>query len=187
MKKRALFGGSFDPFHLGHLGMISLLKEAALVDCVQVMPCKQSPHKLDKKYTASEHRLAMAELALADGEIKGFAKVDDYELQQAEVSYTYKTLDFLNESYPDDEIVLVVGADQWASFDRWVKNNQILENHSLIVFGRHGQEMVKHPRVSYLEYGNPASATMIREGRKWEEMLTPSVIGYIKKNGLYGA
>jgi len=166
--------------------MASLLLGKGIADCVHIMPCYQSPHKLGKVYTEASHRLEMVRRALRDAKLGAGVEVDDYEVRGGEVSFTYKTLAYLKEKYADD-VILVIGADQWVNFDRWVKYDEILKNHQLVVFKR-GDDVVEETEgVCVVEYENLASSTAIRAGHNWDEMLTASVIEYIKEFELYSS
>ena len=109
--RRALFGGSFDPFHLGHLGLVKSLLREGIADHVTIMPCKQSPHKLDRLPVADHHRLRMIELSLEGLSFRSQVDVSEYELNKEGVSYTSETLRDLQANYPKDELSLVIGAD----------------------------------------------------------------------------
>jgi len=183
--RRALFGGSFDPFHLGHFGLVEVLLTERIVDHVTIMPCKQSPHKLDRLPAADHHRLRMIELSLRGVSFRSQVEVSEYELRKEGVSYTSETLRELQSSHPEDEWSLVIGADQWLSFDRWHECSYIREHFGVIVFGRDAHEAVVGEGLVFVPYQRDVSSTKIRLGERSKASLTPSVIGYIRECNLY--
>ena len=87
-KRIALFGGSFDPVHLGHLEIARSAVDQLRLDEVRFIPCRISPHKTAEPPASSQARLEMLRLALAD---HSWAKIDDTELEEPPPSYSYKT------------------------------------------------------------------------------------------------
>lgn len=111
-----IYGGTFDPIHHGHLRLALEISDALSVDRVHLMPCHIPPHRGSTGAT-SEQRLELIRLAI-DGESR--LCVDDRELRRAGASFTADTLRQLRaESGPDQPLVMVVGTDAFAAFDRW--------------------------------------------------------------------
>jgi nicotinate-nucleotide adenylyltransferase len=188
---RALLGGSFDPFHNGHLAIVNALLSRRLADRVLVVPAYRSPHK---KAPAVEgrHRLQMARLALAD---VAAAEVSSLELERGGVSYTIETVEELIGQEPGDAIRLVLGADSVQDFFRWRSPERILELVEIVVFARPGcpQELpaeiaARAHLVS--DFAVPVSATQVRAaltaGRQPVEMVPAAVLAYIAAHTLYG-
>ena len=191
--KIAIYGGSFNPIHLGHINLAHSLIKQGLVDEVWLMVSPQNPLKRNDSTSESldiseyTHRLKMAKLAC-----KGIAGiwVSDFESHLPVPSYTITTLTELSATYPQHQFCLVIGADNWERFGRWYKSEEIIENYPLMVYRRPGCEIVVpeklSERVSVVETPlYDVSSTEIRNHQK-TDMLTPSVLKYIRKNHLYG-
>lgn len=133
--RRALFGGSFDPVHKGHVSLASELQKALRLDEVIVMPTGISPFKKDmtRRPASGADRLEMCRLAFAD---IPFVTVSDYEISRGGVSYTVDTVRYLRGLYPNDKLFLLVGGDMLASFDRWKNWQEILSMCSLAAVSR---------------------------------------------------
>lgn len=114
--KIGILGGSFDPIHNGHLHMAVKAHEEYELDEVWLIPAGHSPNKDEGKMTKAKDRLAMCRLAAA---FYPFLKVSDIEMISEERSYTYRTIQKLKESYPDDEWYFIMGADSLDYFDQW--------------------------------------------------------------------
>ncbi len=186
----AFFGGSFDPFHNGHLSIVRALRERRLCDELLVAPAALSPGK-DAPTAAGEHRLAMAEAALAGLER---VAVSDLDLRRDGPSYTVDTLASLRRARPEARLILVIGADAWRDFDDWREPRRILSLAEVVVFPRGGvRELPERPgaRVHVLEdFEEPVSATELRarlaRGEPVADRLPPAVDAYIRRHGLYG-
>ncbi|MDE7303085.1 MAG: nicotinate (nicotinamide) nucleotide adenylyltransferase [Oscillospiraceae bacterium] len=133
--RRAIFGGSFDPVHKGHVSLASELQKALRLDEVIVMPTGISPFKKDmeRRPASGEDRLEMCRLAFAD---MPFVTVSDYEISQGGVSYTVDTVRHFHGLYPDDKLFLLVGGDMLMSFDRWRSWQEILSMCGLAAVSR---------------------------------------------------
>ena len=184
----AIFGGSFDPIHIGHINLATEVLRAGLTSEVWFMVSPQNPHKQNCALSDENLRLRMVELAIKGND--GF-KACDFEFDQPRPSYTANTLAALERYYPDKEFVLLVGADNWEKFDKWYKADEILAKYELIVYPRGNEEVPQLPAgVTWL----PAklynvSSTMIREtvmdNGDIASFVTPSVAEFIKENRLY--
>ena len=113
--KTVVFGGSFDPVHVGHLSLALEVLRAGLAGEVWFMVSPHNPHKEENRLSDENVRLEMVRMAI-DG-MDGM-KACDFEFSLPRPSYTINTLSALEEAYPDREFVLLVGADNWAKFDR---------------------------------------------------------------------
>lgn len=132
-----VFGGSFDPIHLGHLIVAESCRQQAQLDQVLFMPCAMSPHKLDGAHGTDRQRLEMLDLAI--GGNRSFVR-SDMEIKRGGVSYTVETLEELSAQSPDNEWFFVMGGDSLESFATWKDPQKILELASPIVVNRPGSE-----------------------------------------------
>ncbi len=133
--RRAIFGGSFDPVHKGHVSLVSELKKALELDEIIVMPTGISPFKKDmeRRPASGADRLETCRLAFAD---MPFATVSDYEISRVGVSYTFDTVRHFRSLYPNDKLFWLVGGDMLKSFDRWKNWQEILSMCTLAAVSR---------------------------------------------------
>lgn len=164
IKKVGIFGGSFNPIHIGHLALANYLCEFSHLDEVWFMVSPQNPLKRNDKLWDDELRLELAHLATED--YPKF-KVCDIEFQLPRPSYTIHTLNALKEAYPGHEFTLLIGADNWKLFPHWKASDEIIAHHKVLVYPRPGYEIDENelpPSVSLVH--TPlleVSSTFIRE------------------------
>jgi len=194
-----LFGGTFDPIHIGHLVGAQVAMEEARLDQVLFMPAGVNPLKAGKRITPGTHRLEMVRLAIEDH--PQFA-LSDWELRQGGLSFTANTLEHLHAEHPQAELFLLMGADNVQLLPRWRHVDRILELATILALTRpgfdlavHGERLrAQHPeladRMQYVAMpGLEVSSTWIRErlarNRTVAHLLPPSVIRYSEGNKLY--
>lgn len=184
-----VFGGSFNPPHLGHLFMAEYIRDDQDLDRIVWIPAYRPPHKLDEAMLSSRHRLAMLRLAVAGN---AAFEISDVELVRGGVSYTLHTLEQLRSDDEDDELSLIIGSDTYADFHTWHRPEEVLKIADLLVYPRHGvpartrqrfpANMLDAPEI-------PISSTEIRRrvrtGRTIRYFVTDSVREYIDENGIY--
>ncbi|MFT4175991.1 MAG: nicotinate (nicotinamide) nucleotide adenylyltransferase [Luteolibacter sp.] len=182
----ALFGGTFDPVHLGHLHMARLAKEALALDEVRFIPCQISPHKTGTLPASPEDRLEMLRLATAD---LPWATLDDLELRRPGPSFSYQTAEEIAARFPDARLFWVMGGDQWSALPRWKHPEKIAALVEFIVIARND---TPQPRPGYrmhrISNEHPASSTEIRmalAAGKPAPWLHPAVSEWIGKRHLY--
>ncbi len=189
-KKVALFGGSFNPIHIGHLALANFICENKYVDELWFLLTPENPLKKSDNLVNEQLRLKMVELAI-DSYSKFF--VSDFEFQLPRPSYTINTLRALERKYPNYEFYWVLGADNWLIIDKWKDSDQIIKDFNLIIYPRMGYTIEENTLPKNVVYINSpiieVSSTFIRENiRKGKDMLYflhPSVSGFIKQNSLY--
>lgn len=130
-----VFGGSFDPIHLGHLILAENCRQQANLDRVLFMPCAMSPHKLNGAHGTDRQRIEMLDLAI--GGHRSFVR-SDMEIKRGGVSFTVETLRELSEAQRDSEFFFLMGADSLDSFSSWRDPEEILKLAKPIVVGRPG-------------------------------------------------
>lgn len=137
----ALFGGSFDPVHLGHINAVrSLLESEIAPDRVIIMPAFVNPFKAGintENRADCGQRLEMCRLAF--GQLPR-CYVSDYEIKKGCISYTSDTLEYLKSTYPDDELVLTVGSDSLATLPTWNKADYIISTARIAAVSRSEEE-----------------------------------------------
>ena len=128
-----IYGGTFDPVHLGHLVLAESCREACALDEVWFMPAAISPHKQTRPVTPGKQRLEMLRFAIA-GHTQ--FKLSSWELDRPGPSYTVETLRHLKQEDPDRELFLLMGADSLADFPAWREPQEILKLAQLVVVNR---------------------------------------------------
>ncbi|MGA2296500.1 MAG: nicotinate (nicotinamide) nucleotide adenylyltransferase [FCB group bacterium] len=146
MKKIGIIGGTFNPVHLAHLIIAEQFTNELQLDTCYFFPCFISPFKTDvasKTENVAEHRLQMLKLATQSN--PKFI-VDDFEIVQKGISYTYNTILYLKEKEPDSKFYLLIGSDQALSFKQWSNWEKILESVQVCVAFR-ADDLEKEPEI----------------------------------------
>lgn len=138
MKKRAFFGGTFDPVHNGHIAIARTLLEQFGLDEFTFIPAFHAPHKTRLMPTSAYDRYAMLCLATEDDDR---IKVSQMEFETPDEPYSVQTLPKLNAMYPDDRIFFVMGADSWMDIRTWREWETVLSLTDHIVMTRPGREI----------------------------------------------
>lgn len=196
MLKTAIFGGTFNPPHNGHIAMLSGIAELPEIENILVMPANVPPHKAGD-IAAAEHRVNMCKAAFG-----GIKKVQIclLELEMQGKSYTLNTLERLKQQGLENP-VLVIGADSLVNFYKWYGYEQILNMAELYVYPRPGissEEVLKSKtalqskgaNITLLNFTPPnISSTMVRElvlnQNNINDLVPNTVAEYIKEHGLY--
>lgn len=132
-----IYGGSFNPIHLGHTQLAQWLVENGCVDAVWLMLSPQNPLKTAENLMDDDTRLLLARVAVEATKCRDI-QVCDFEFGLPRPSYTADTLAALRKAYPEHEFVLVIGADNWLMFSQWVRPDEILSHHNIIIYPRPG-------------------------------------------------
>lgn len=179
-----ILGGSFDPIHHGHLILARAAKEELALDCILFVPANRSPHKTETKPATAQDRLEMVRLALQDEE--GF-EVSDVELKRPAPSYTVDTISELKRSHPQDDFVLLIGADNVAKFDTWREPDEIRRLAKIAVLAR-ANHAAPHdwPVVRRLiDISSTDIRARVAAGRSIRYLTPDSVCDYIAAQSLY--
>lgn len=186
--KIGIFGGTFDPVHLGHIIAVQEVKLKFNLDEVVFIPARQSPHK-EVKPSGDDDRVEMVKRAIAGYES---FRLDNVELQREGRSFTYDTALYLKEKYPEDELYFLMGTDQYESFEKWYRYEDLLKMMKFIVMMRHSDDMeIASPFIRADQLVMEISSTLIRtrieNDLPFRHFLDASVYEYIKENALYEA
>ena len=193
MKRIGIFGGSFNPIHLGHTALAAYICEQGLVDEVWLMVSPQNPLKRDSALLDESERLAMARLAVAPYPM---LRACDFEFTLPRPSYTYHTLQALRKAYPDHEFSLIIGEDNWQCFNRWYRGEDIARETPIIVYPRDVEGKLKVFSAMHeiplslglpklLPYSSTEVRACIAQGDDTSHMLHPDVAQYIKERQHY--
>lgn len=198
-----IFGGTFNPPHMGHVTMARAAVEALGLDKLLVIPAGIPPHKqLPAGGASSEQRFEMA--LLMAGAVGKCAVADDRELHREGKSFTSDTLLQLRQEYSEDELWLLMGSDMFLSLHTWHEPEIVCREANIAAFSRCEEderaafeaqkanlETLFNARVAILDNPNviEVSSTELRNGlpvEKGEELLPAAVWGYVQRHGLYG-
>lgn len=186
--RTAIFGGSFDPVHCGHVALARAVRDSGLADEVWFLVTPLNPHKQGNMLTDEGERLAMVRLAIAREQ---GIEASDFEFHLPRPSYTVNTLDALEGAFPGREFLLLMGADNWKKIDRWYKGDEIVSRFGVIVYPR-GEGAVPTLPINVKWLQAPLydiSSTEIRRalsvGGDVSQWLHPDVEKYIKEKNLY--
>jgi nicotinate-nucleotide adenylyltransferase len=188
VERVALFGGSFDPVHRGHLFLAEQAVEACSLDRVVFLPCWKSPHKAGREISDSGDRVAMLEIAT---EGIDWAEVSRWEVEREEPSYSWMTAEYFAKELEDDaELFWIVGTDQWEVIETWAKPEVLARLLTFVVFPRGGVAEPKEGfRMVLVDASFDASSTEVRRrvgaGESCGELLEPGVEELIEERGLY--
>ncbi|MBL7066565.1 MAG: nicotinate (nicotinamide) nucleotide adenylyltransferase [Candidatus Marinimicrobia bacterium] len=189
-----LYGGTFDPPHLGHLAIAEYIRDKLNIETVLFIPAYIAPHKIKYSVSSVEDRLKMLQLAVSDHSGLQISKV---EIQRKGVSYSIDTIRQIKEGMDikSKDLYILIGADSFLEFHTWRDPDKILEESSVLVAGRPGfdiREVSEEFRNKIQVVSAPLidiSATMIRqrirEGKSIRSLVPALVEDYILRKGLY--
>ena len=194
-KRIALYGGTFDPVHSGHLEIARKVSELFEIEKVLFIPAQVAPHKVGRPVTPSVHRYAMLALATQDDPR---LSISTFELEAPDRRYTVDTVEHFRTKFGDSaELFFIMGADSWSEITTWREWERLLKMINHIVVTRPGHEVdqtlpVPDARVFFTDaVMKDVSATSIRkaaaEGRvaELDQLVPEPVAEYIRKYELY--
>ncbi|MFO8175969.1 MAG: nicotinate-nucleotide adenylyltransferase [Gemmatimonadota bacterium] len=187
-RRLGLFGGSFDPPHIGHLVVAQDVVEALDLDRLLFIPAGNPPHKLDRSLAPAPLRLEMVQCLVAGDDRFGVSEV---ELSRSGPSYTVDTLRHYRDLHDEAELFFVMGADQAETFGSWREPETVKELATLVVMAREGMDppsgdFVTAP-VTRLDISSSAIRSRIRDGRPIRYLVPEIVRRIIESNRLYRA
>jgi len=203
MKKRGLFGGSFDPIHRGHVEPVLAAAEALGLEQVLYLPTARPPHKSDRDIAPALARYAMVELALLNHDR---LRVSDVEMTPGSAAYTIDSVAHFKSARPDVEWHYIVGSDAFVDLPHWRRGAELLKSVDFVVLARPGftlsdlisgsepeaRALLQQARVQCVENARvDISSTRLRHALTHDvdhelvTMLDPRVLRYIRKYGLY--
>lgn len=187
MKRIGLFGGTFDPLHIGHMIVAESVREAEKLDEVWFIPSHIPPHK-EKASVSSSDRFQMVRQSI---ETNDSFKVTDVELDREEPSYTLKTIRELKRQHPDVEFSFIIGGDMVESLHTWYKIDELIEEVSFIGVNRPGYSFdapyeLSEVEIPLLAISSSEVRARLEQNRTVRYMVPEPVYSYIKRKGLYG-
>ena len=197
--KIGLMGGTFDPIHLGHLATAESVRESFLLDEILFIPAARPPHKLGKRVTDENHRLAMTLLATRSNK---FFRVSDMELKRTGLSYTLDTMNELHKMFGSStELFFIIGADSLVDLSKWHAARELVEKCHFIAttrqgvdvdfsavenfFGSAAREHIHRVTTPGLEISSTDIREKVRLGRSIKYLVPEAVEEYILRERLY--
>ena len=180
MSRVGIYGGTFDPIHLGHLHVITQLIEKKLVDQLLVVPAGEPLLRENAPIATAQQRRAMCQLAVADlpAAVASKVQVNPIEVLRMGPSYAIDTVEAVAQNYPDDTIVLVIGQDAAEKLDQWHRIAELRGMVEFLIIGRPGYS------GDGVDIGAlNVAATTIRQGLSAD--VSSSVATFIRENNLY--
>lgn len=186
-----IFGGSFNPIHIGHAILANMLSQGHGLDSVWLMPSRMNPLKQNGYCQAPDaDRLEMCRIVASKCPA---VEVCDIEMHLPVPSYTYTTLCALREKYPERRFRLIIGSDNWEIFNQWRDTDRIINEFGVIIYERPGYpvkgDLPENVRIVDNLPQTLISSTIIRERVKKGEninfLVPEGVVNYIAGKGLY--
>lgn len=208
-----IFGGTFNPLHMGHINCVTTARSRLNLDKVVVVPAAQNPNKPPVEGPTSEQRLEMVKLGFQE---YAYVQIDDQELRRGGPSYTIQTIESYSKIVPPENLYLIIGLDQFEEFDKWKDFERILTLANLAVvtrpnytlpfseedlpqglrklvaaFDRQFIALTTGRSIEFLRAQDvDVSATDVRKrlrtGRNVDRHISIPVEEYIREHGLYG-
>ncbi len=187
-----VFGGTFDPPHVGHAVIARDLVAQGDLDTLVWMPARHPPHKPDGPFAGAGARLKMVRAA-----VEGVAAQDwsDIELAREGPSYMVDTLRLLRDEYSETDLVLIIGVDQFARFSEWKEPEEVARMAQLWILAREGQEPAdidpgvevdwRPVEVSRVDVSSSEVRRCVREGKRFQHLIPDGVAEIIEREGLY--
>lgn len=193
-----LFGGTFDPPHLGHLILASEARQQLRLTRLLWMLTPISPHKVGNAITEPERRIEMLNLALAD---EPAFELSTLELERPAPQYTIETLEILQRQNPASDLTLLLGADSLGGLHTWHRPADLVRVcHTIGVMRRPGEivhldaletilpgltEKVRFVDAPLLEISSREIRRRVKEGSEFRYFVPPAVFDYIQAHKLY--
>lgn len=184
--KTGIYGGSFNPIHNGHIAIARQMLTLASLDEVWLVVSPQNPLKQTTDLLDDSLRLEMTRRALLP-----YPKLiaSDYEFHLPRPSYMWNTLQSLERDYNDREFCLLIGADNWAVFDKWYNAQKIIAHYNIAIYPRPGycidpQSLPKNVRIvdtGLYDVSSTQVRHLISEGKDVSHLIPNNIIGLAER------
>jgi nicotinate-nucleotide adenylyltransferase len=191
LKRIGIFGGSFDPPHLGHLVIAELARRTLKLDVVYLIPAYQPPHKAGRHASTARDRLAMTKLSVRGN---SSLRVSDIEIRRRGVSYTVDTVKAFHRRFAAAELFLIIGSDSLRQFHSWKDPEGILALASLAVYRRpqrgsqrsnSSNRKLRWVKGPLMDLASSEIRQRLLHGKAIDEMVRENVLAYIIRKRLY--
>jgi len=189
MSNLGVFGGTFDPPHIGHLILAQSAYEKLNLEKVIFIPAGKQPHKQNRNTSPGDIRLEMLKLALSGDDR---FEISDIEIRSDDVSYSYKTIARLHDIDPESKLYFIIGGDNISDIETWMKPEEIFRHATVAaamrpeykLSGKYKDDVTlfEMPQVGV---SSSEIRNMIRGGRSIKYLVCEKVENYIMKNKLY--
>lgn len=195
--KIGLFGGTFDPIHIGHLIVMENVINTMNLDKIYILPNSNPPHKVQNKKTDINIRIKMVKEAISDNHK---IEINDYDYRNNSIHYTYQTIDYFKKTYPDDKFYFIIGEDSFLDIKKRKNYEQILKEN-LIVFKRYSEKnssllseinkIKKYNKNIYLidnialDISSTLIRSLVKKKKSIKYLVDDKVIEIINKENLY--
>lgn len=195
--KIGLFGGTFDPIHIGHLIVMENVINTMNLDKIYILPNSNPPHKVQNKKTDINIRIKMVRKAISDNHK---IEINDYDYRNNSIHYTYQTIDYFKKTYPNDKFYFIIGEDSFLDIKKRKNYEQILKEN-LIVFKRYSEKnssllseinkIKKYNKNIYLidnialDISSTLIRSLVKDKKSIKYLVNDKVIEIIKKENLY--
>ncbi len=194
LMKTGIFGGTFNPPHIGHMIVAEHVRTELSLDRIIFAPAAIPPHKTHQGIIPAEHRIAMLRLTLKDNP---HFELSEIEIQRGGVSFTVDTLREIKSRHPLYELFLLIGMDNLAEFKTWKSPESILQLATVVAMTRPGvsaesvppemKDRVKVCPVPAIEISSRDLRAHVRDGKSIRYFVADSVAEYIRAHNLYAA
>lgn len=189
----ALFGGAFNPIHLGHLCLAEFSHEKYHLDYIIFIPCgSKPPHKSSRILLPAKYRLHMVRLAIKNNP---YFRVDTYEIDRENTTYTYHTIEYFKKKYSRDELFFLIGSDTLLEIPTWAKGWKILDYCKFIVGIRAGVDIEVLPKeilkkvilfkMPLVDITSSDIRSRVRKNMSIRYLVPDKVKEYIRKHKFY--
>jgi nicotinate-nucleotide adenylyltransferase len=212
-KRIGLFGGTFNPVHLGHLRGAEEIREAFGLREVVFIPAALPPHKMTETIIAAHHRLEMVKLATQKNP---YFSASDVEIKRSGKSYSIDTIHYFRERYRES-LFFIMGSDAFVEIETWKEFHHLFSLCNFIVMTRPGSQRASSPsslpatlipafrydpgagawihasgytlffkEISFLDISSTRIRELVEKGKSVKYLIDPEVEAYIQSHGLYG-
>jgi nicotinate-nucleotide adenylyltransferase len=190
-RETGIFSGSFNPIHAGHLMLASYLCAFTSLEEIWFVVSPHNPLKKAAELLPDDIRLEMVRLALEDYDQ---LIPSDVEFHMPRPSYTIDTLDVLTRAHPDRRFSLIIGGDNWSSFDRWKGHERLIRDYRILIYPRLGvnvvipeqyRDTIQLVKAPVLEISSTFIRRCIRDGKNMRAFIPPKTYEFLEQRNLY--
>lgn len=187
MKRIGILGGTFDPPHLGHLIIAEEVRLALKLGEIWFIPSYTPPHK-DKAKTAAKHRMNMLKLAIKNN---SSFQMNTIEVERLGKSYTFDTMEALNNDFPENEFYFIIGADMVEYLPNWNRVDELINLVNFVGVGRPGYKLdsaysVRTVDIPMIDISSTFIRNRLAKNQTVNYLVPETVYAYIKEKQLYG-
>lgn len=187
--RTGIFGGSFNPIHIGHLAIANYLCEYEELDELWFMVTPQNPLKQHEDLMPDDLRLSMVRASIQEYPKFG---ASDFEFNLPRPSYTINTLNSLKETYPERSFYIIIGGDNWLAFPKWRDGDRLIAENNIIVYPRPGYPVdetslpptVRLTNAPLLDISSSFIRRELRKGKDLRYFVHPEVYRILHSQNL---